>query len=272
MFFRLTPMVKNLLLINVGVFLIAIIGFGNLSLANSYLGLHYFTSDQFSPYQFFTYMFAHGGTTHLLFNMIGLIFLGPLLEQFWGSKRFLTFYLVTGIGAAVLYIGINSFSYYGMKERYESYILNPNPDDYDDFIHKYGNFRARNGRIYYKTKEPFIITYYENPQVGDYIDQSVRDVSLVYNLKVNTPMVGASGAIYGILMAIGLLFPNTQFLLFFMIPVRAKYIVLALGSLAIYNSFISEPGDNVAHLAHLGGMVFAFIMIQYWKRRRDKFY
>src|SRR5690606_9426523 len=102
MFGRLTPMVKNLLIVNVGVFLIGAIIFRNI---NVYLALYPFDSPYFKPYQLFTYMFAHGGFGHILFNMIGLMVFGSILEQFWGSNKFLIFYMVTGIGAALVYSG-----------------------------------------------------------------------------------------------------------------------------------------------------------------------
>ena len=128
MFARLTPMVKNLLLITVAAYLIpSILGWGRI---NSFLGLWHISSPNFQPYQFFTYMFAHGGFMHLLFNMLGLIFLAPLLEQFWGPKRFLTFYLITGIGAGVFYEGVKYAQTIPMKNKMEEYTANPNPDDF----------------------------------------------------------------------------------------------------------------------------------------------
>jgi rhomboid family protein len=262
MFARLTPMVKNLLLITVAAYLIpSILGWNNV---NAYLGLWHISSPNFQPYQFFTYMFAHGGFMHLLFNMLGLIFLAPLLEQFWGPKKFLTFYLITGIGAGVFYEGVKYAQTIPMKNKMEEYIANPNSDDFAVYMAKYAP-------QHYDGLYDFIEYYSENEKEGR--QQSISYVQQVYSLVINVPMVGASGAIYGILMAFGMLFPNTQLMLLFPpIPIKAKYFVLILGGIAIYSQFMNSSGDNVAHLAHLGGMFFAFIMIKIWGRDRQNFY
>jgi membrane associated rhomboid family serine protease len=263
MFARLTPMVKNLLLITVVAYLIpSILGWQNI---NAFLGLWHISSPNFKPYQFFTYMFAHGGFMHLLFNMLGLIFLAPMLEQFWGPKKFLTFYLITGIGAGIFYEGVKYTQTIPMKDKVEQYVANPNPDAFAVFISKYG------ARYWNEDMDDFIDYYYENERSGR--SQSISYVQQIYSAVVNVPMVGASGAIYGILMAFGMLFPNTQLMLLFPpIPIKAKYFVLILGGIAIYSEFSSKSGDNVAHLAHLGGMIFAFIMIRIWNKDRRNFY
>jgi membrane associated rhomboid family serine protease len=262
MFARLTPMVKNLLLITVAAYLIpSILGWGRI---NSFLGLWHISSPNFQPYQFFTYMFAHGGFMHLLFNMLGLIFLAPLLEQFWGPKKFLTFYLITGIGAGVFYEGVKYTQTIPMKNKMEEYIANPNPDDFAVYMAKYAP-------QHYNGLYDFIEYYSEHPAEGK--GQSISYVEQVYDAVINVPMVGASGAIYGILMAFGMLFPNTQLMLLFPpIPIKAKYFVLILGGFAIYSQLMNSGGDNVAHLAHLGGMLFAFIMIKVWAKDKRNFY
>jgi membrane associated rhomboid family serine protease len=263
MFARLTPMVKNLLLITVAAYLIpSILGWDNV---NAYMGLWHISSPNFQPYQFFTYMFAHGGFMHILFNMLGLIFLAPMLEQFWGPKRFLTFYLITGIGAGVFYEGVKYTQTIPMKNKMEAYEANPNPEDFALFMSNYGS------RYWNDDMDEFIDAYYEYPSQGK--ARSVSYVRQVYSAIINVPMVGASGAIYGILMAFGLLFPNTQLMLLFPpIPIKAKYFVLILGGMAIYSEFSNSSGDNVAHLAHLGGMLFAFIMIKVWNKDKSNFY
>ncbi|NNF20975.1 MAG: rhomboid family intramembrane serine protease, partial [Saprospiraceae bacterium] len=201
---RLTPVVKNLLIINVAVFLIAsVIGLSNL---NEVLGLYYFGSPSFMPFQIFTYMFAHGGFTHLLFNMLGLFFLGPLLEQFWGSQKFVIFYLVCGIGAGLIYNAINFTQLGPMKSAMETYEYSPNPDGFSDYVKKYYTFR--NQSVYKLYEE-----YYDNPNDQVLINKTRQIVREIYTLKLSIPMVGASGAIYGLLMAIAMLFPNTQFML-----------------------------------------------------------
>ena len=201
---------------------------------------------------------------HLLFNMLGLIFLAPLLEQFWGPKRFLTFYLITGIGAGVFYEGVKYAQTIPMKNKMEEYTANPNPDDFAVYMAKYAP-------QHYNGLYDFIEYYSEHPVEGK--RQSISYVEQVYDAVINVPMVGASGAIYGILMAFGMLFPNTQLMLLFPpIPIKAKYFVLILGGFAIYSQLMNSGGDNVAHLAHLGGMLFAFIMIKIWSKDKRSFY
>lgn len=261
MFGRLTPMVRNLLLVTVAAYLIpSVLGFRDINL---YVGLWHIQSPYFMPFQFLTYMFAHGGFGHIFFNMLGLFFLGPLLEQFWGPKRFLTFYLITGIGAGVLYTGIKYVQSAPIKSDMETYEAGPSPEAFDMFMSDHAS-----DRTYYGLQE-FIESYYENPRNSMIVSQSMQEVQSIYWGKINVPMVGASGAIYGILMAFGLLFPNMQLMLLFPpIPIKAKYLAMGLGAIAIYSGFRDSPGDNVAHFAHLGGMAFAFIMIHIWRPKK----
>lgn len=255
---RLTPIVKNLLIINVVIFLLqSLVKAIDVS---AIFALWNFGSENFAPYQFFTYMFAHGSFTHLLFNMFGLIFLGPLLEQFWGPKKFLTFYLITGIGAALVYSGIKGVELHNLKNAVSAYEANPDPERFNNFVEKYVGRPSQN--LY-----NLINAYAAEPNNQQYRENSVHIARRVYDENLNLGrMVGASGAIYGILMAFGLLFPNLELMLIFPpIPIKAKYMVLILGVLAIYLGFQRNPGDNVAHFAHLGGMVFAYIMIRFWR-------
>lgn len=263
--FRLTPVVKNLLIINVVVFLLQTL-VGGLNFTGI-LSLWKIGSDNFAPYQFFTYMFAHGGFGHILFNMLGLVFLGPLLEQFWGPKKFVTFYLITGIGAGLLYSGIEYVRMNKLETQVEEYVMNPTPDNLNVFVDKNSNYFGPS--IY-----DFISEFSKQPDNSAYVNESKAIVKNLYDKAFNYgSMLGASGAIYGILMAFGMLFPNTELMLLFPpIPVKAKYLVLVLGGIALYSGLSRNPGDNVAHFAHLGGMIFAFIMIKYWQSQRNKFY
>lgn len=262
---RLTPVVKNLLIINVAIFILQNI-LGGIDFTER-ISLWKLGSENFQPYQFFTYMFAHGSLFHILFNMLGLVFLGPLLEQFWGSKRFVTFYLICGLGAGVLYNGIEYFRAQSLKNDVEAYINSPGPSDFNRLI--LDHIDNPTTQVF-----NFIDKYDRNPD-DEYLEQqSISLARQLYKETVNYgSMLGASGAVYGILMAFGLLFPNTELMLLFPpIPVKAKYLVLALGLIALYSGFNRSAGDNVAHFAHLGGMIFAYIMIKYWQGRRDKFY
>lgn len=263
--FRLTPVVKNLLIINVVVFLLqTMMGSVNFT---GILSLWKVGSDNFAPYQFFTYMFAHGGFGHILFNMLGLVFLGPLLEQFWGPKKFVTFYLVTGIGAGLLYSGIEYVRMNNLERDVEEYIISPDPESFNQLMVEH--VTSLSPGLY-----EFIDQYSRNPESDRLKSESKEFAKHLYNQKFNYgSMLGASGAIYGILMAFGMLFPNTELMLLFPpIPIKAKWLVLILGGIALYSGLSRNPGDNVAHFAHLGGMIFAFIMIKYWQSQRNKFY
>jgi len=263
--FRLTPVVKNLLIINVVVFLLQIM-LKSVDVTG-FLALHRLGSPNFAPYQFFTYMFAHGSFEHIIFNMLGLVFLGPMLEQFWGPKKFITFYLVTGVGAALLYTGIEVFEMRSLRNDVETYLEAPTPDNFAIFVDE--NNRYFNNQVY-----EFQDEFSQNADNPQYIQQSKSYVQGLYDeIRLRRSMLGASGAVYGILMAFGLLFPNTQLMLLIPpIPIKAKYLVLFLGGYAIWAGFSRNPGDPVAHFAHLGGMIFAFIMIKYWQSKRDSFY
>lgn len=254
--FRLTPVLRILIIINIVVFGVKYLMPFNL---NGFLGLYYLDSSYFRPFQFITYMFAHADFWHLFFNMFGLVIFGPLIEQVWGSQRFFIFYLVCGIGAGVLYSGIH----YQQIKKYEiatqNYIDNPSPEDLVLYL-------KTNNEWAYQHSTDLIYKYDENPN-NPQIRQSSIELALAYfKQAANTPMVGASGSLFGVLMAFGLLFPNMQLMLLFPpIPVKAKYVVGFYAISALFGAVQNVPGDNVAHYAHLGGMVFGFIMFRMWK-------
>ena len=266
MFGRLTPAVKNLLMINV---LLQIVqGIFNVDL-NSIGGLRFIFSDHFLPFQFVTYMFLHGNFWHLLGNMFALFIFGPMLEMTWGSKRFIIFYFVTGIGAGILYSAINFYEINVLKIAIEEYIQNPDPYLLIDLIKS--NSLQINGNM-----SVFLENFQENPDNPLYIQESIDYANSIYNIMINgdqANMVGASGSVFGILLAFGMLFPNTELMLLFPpIPIKAKYFVLFYGLYELYAGIKNAPGDNVAHYAHLGGMLFAFILIKLWENKTDRFY
>lgn len=254
-------MVRSILIINIGIFVVtSLLGSSQFNM-NNVLALYKLDSPLFAPYQLFTYMFAHGGFMHILFNMIGLIVFGAFLEQFWGANKFLIFYLGTGIGAALIYSGINYVGNASFSSKVEDYYSAPNPDKFNSIIVK--NAKFAHAELY-----EFISNYSENPNDEDYIHQSKVLLEDLTKLRQRGSMVGASGAVYGLLMACAMLFPNLQVMLLFPpIPVKMKYLALVLGGMAVYSSFKDDPGDNVAHLAHLGGMVFAYFMIMFWRKQ-----
>jgi membrane associated rhomboid family serine protease len=272
MFGRITPVVRNLLIINVAVFFIDSLLSVDL---NALLGLRYVLADTFYPYQFVTYMFLHGSTLHLFSNMFALFIFGPLLEQFWGPKRFLIFYMVTGIGSGLLFSLTDYFEKRALQKDKEAYVENPNASDFSDFIAEHGTIGRIDGRIVNMVEAASRVEdgLYEFPNDTQLIKTSMEIVRGVYNLMSNIPMVGASGAIFGILMAFGMLFPNTTLMLLFPpIPIKAKYFVAIYGFFELYAGIQRNPGDNVAHFAHLGGMLVAFILLKIWKKQRNKFY
>lgn len=263
--FRLTPMVKNILLINVGIFIIQ--SFLKLPLS-SLFGVRVIFAEEFAIYQFLTYMWIHGSFGHLLGNMFAVFIFGPMLENVWGSKRFLAFYLYCGIGAALFYGTADYIEKRSLKVDTENYLASPNPEDFSIYILEHKSYRYNTSRLI-----DFSDEYYDNPGNNYYISQSKEVVRTTYNDICNIPMVGASGAVFGILMAFGMLFPNTVlYLLFPPIPIKAKYLVFFYGAYEVYAEISRSAGDNVAHLAHLGGMLIAYILLKVWQRNPNKFY
>ncbi|HOU95180.1 MAG TPA: rhomboid family intramembrane serine protease [Bacteroidales bacterium] len=240
-FFGMPPAVKNIIYINILMLLAnyASMAIFNVDL-NRILGIYFPASDQFRPIQILTHMFMHGGIWHLFFNMLALYMFGQILEQVWGSKRFLIYYFVSGLGAMATHFLVMAIQY----RQVMNYIT---PEQLQEVLD--------NGYTY-------------TLQLKAYTDPVMRKLQYI----LYTPTVGASGAIYGVLLAFGMLFPNTPLLLLFPpIPIRAKYFVLLYGGLELYLA-ITQPGSSVAHAAHLGGMIFGFILIKIWKKTTKTFY
>jgi membrane associated rhomboid family serine protease len=255
---NMTPMVRNILIINVVAFL-AFEMFGG----KAQFSLYDFRSPYFRPYQFLTHMFMHGNWLHLFSNMFSFFIFGPMLEYRWGAQRFLLFYLITGFGASLLYTGVRAYEFNQFEADAEAYISAPTPINFLNFQeeHLEGQYAA------------FAESFRKEPNNPSLINGTVNLVKEAYQTLINIPMLGASGAVFGILMAFGLLFPNTELmLLFFPFPIKAKYFVFFYGAYELYAGVQRLPGDNVAHYAHLGGMLFAFILIKVWEKDRTHFY
>jgi membrane associated rhomboid family serine protease len=235
---------KNLLILNVLFFLVKYVLESQGVNASQLLGMHYPASELFEPYQVVTHFFMHGNLFHILFNMIGLVVIGSHLERVWGKKRFFIFYFVTALGAMLLHIIVQGVEIYQITgELFPEIYFGTN-----DYGNVYAFQYAQDG----------------STLVAEWMQQAG---SIMY-----IPVVGASGAIYGLLMAFALLFPNTEFMLLFPpIPIKAKWLALILGGIALYSGF-ERSGDSVAHFAHLGGMLFGFIMIKIWQRNKNTFY
>jgi membrane associated rhomboid family serine protease len=271
--FQVLPLVvKNLLIIN-GLLFLATWVFQYQYDTNliDHLGLHYFSSDLFRPYQLVTYMFMHGGIDHIFFNMFALWMFGNVLENFWGSKKFLTFYMITGIGAALIFLGFQAFEYNQVNTAIADLVSSPTPEGYLSIMKDHFGQFMRIPEIEIQV-QAFANEWALNVQDPKYITHALTDINQLMVLRVDTPMVGASGAVYGVLLAFGMLFPNTLLYVYFLIPIKAKYFVILYGALELYMAIQNNPGDNVAHFAHLGGMLFGFILIKYWQKRSKRFY
>lgn len=232
------PVVKNLIIINVimlaGTYVFQKVLGMNL---NYYLGLFPVMSPLFKPWQVVTHMFMHGGLAHIFFNMWALWMFGKTLESVWGSKRFLIYYLATGLGAAFFHSLVN-------------------------YIELAPALSA--ARDYYSVDRINSTLLVEILQPGNQFQ--------ALGMALKTPTVGASGAVFGVLLAFGMLFPNTPlFIIPIPFPIKAKWMVIGYGVLELYLG-IMQPGSNIAHFAHLGGMVFGFILIKYWSKYSRNFY
>ena len=257
----LPPVVKNLLIINGLLFL------GSVSIASSlhfdltqYLGLFYFDSEYFVPYQYVTHLFMHGDFSHLFFNMFALWMFGNVIENLWGPKKFLIFYFVCGLGAAALLTLINWISISSIQDAFIAYKNTPSPDAFLKFVTEY--FPQ------YKVNSAAISEWRLDPSNTQYINGTYKLIQEAITAKINIPTVGASGAIFGLLLAFGMMFPNSLLYVYFAIPVKAKYFVIFYGAIELYAGVMNEPGDNVAHFAHLGGMLFGLLLIIYWRKKR----
>ncbi|WP_104383742.1 rhomboid family intramembrane serine protease [Sphingobacterium sp. HMA12] len=222
MFQQLTPVIKNLLIVNIVFFL----GSQFVPIAYNYLPVFYPDSPYFKIWQIITHMFMHADLGHIFFNMFSLVIFGPMIEHVLGPKRFLNFYLISGIGAWLLQMGVQGVEIYNAT----------------------GSFFP----------------------LHQSLDMSMLNTSnpgLVQEIYTSR-MLGASGAVYGVLLAFAYLFPNIplQFL-FIPVPVKAKYMIGGFILIEIYMS-LSRPGDSVAHLAHVGGALFGYLLLKFWKVRK----
>jgi membrane associated rhomboid family serine protease len=216
-FGKTTPVVLNLIIANVVVFLAQNL-FGERTTFDLF-ALHHYKADVYKPHQIITHMFMHGGIIHLLFNMYGLFMFGSIIEKIWGAKRFLFFYFACGLGAAILQLGSYAF---------------------------------------------------ENNQMDKAI-LSLETLIMYQKDLSDHATVGASGAIMGIVVAFGYLFPNTEMMVMpIPIPVKAKWLVMIIVAIDLFSGIANRPGDNVAHFAHLGGAITGFLLVLYWNKTNKK--
>jgi membrane associated rhomboid family serine protease len=214
-------MTKNLLIVNVLAFIATfVLERSGIDLTRM-LGLHFFLASEFHIYQFITYMFLHGGFTHILFNMFALWMFGSVIERVWGPKKFLFYYICCGVGA-------------GFTQELVQYIT------------------------------------YSMEGIAAYQYVNAGGVQMTTDAYINLwTTIGASGAVYGILLAFGMIFPNERlFIIPFPFPIKAKWLIVGYIAIELFSA-MSGPGDGVAHMAHLGGMLFGFLLIRYWQKHPD---
>ncbi len=229
-FGALPTVTKNLLIINVLMFgATFLLEKQGIDLTEK-LGLHYYKASLFKPYQFITYLFMHGSFMHLFFNMFAVYMFGSVLENAWGPKRFLIYYIFTGLGAALTQYVVFYFQ------------IAPNLAQFQALLEQTKN-------------------YAEQTQIIEY-----------RNAFLNSPgftVVGASGSLFGLLIAFGIMFPNAELMMLFLpIPIKAKYFVAIYGAIELFSGIANTASDNVAHFAHLGGMFFGFILLMIWRKKR----
>ena len=236
---NMTDTVKQLLILNILFF----IGAQFVPQATDLLALHYFESDKFKLWQPISHMFMHGGLMHIFFNMFALVSFGSALEHFWGPKKFLFFYFTCGLGAALIHSGIN---YYYFHDGLNTLVLN--------------GFKET--EILNLINEGKFMTSWQAVLAPDTFENMIGAL---------TPTVGASGAIYGLLVAFAFMFPNAELaLLFIPVPIKAKYFVPGIVLLDLFSGVTGYGifGGGIAHFAHVGGALFGFIMMWYWKKNQ----
>lgn len=262
--FGLPPVVKNLLILNILFFLGTYIAENSGFNLTRIFGLHYYQSPYFRPWQYVTYMFMHGGMMHIFFNMYALWMFGKILEEFWGAKRFLIYYFVTGIGAALLHTLVTWWSVSNMQSAIDMYMNTPSPETFSTLVKDHFPIYSDAIIDFVRSWNKDITNQQMILETQKFLDGRLLEI-------INIPTVGASGAVFGVLLAFGMLFPNTQLMLLIPpMPIKAKYFVLIYGGIEFYSAIWNQPGDNVAHFAHLGGMLFGFILIKYWKNKQFK--
>ena len=218
---NIPTMTKNLLIVNVLAFIATFVFERSGIDLTRMLGLHFFLASEFHIYQFITYMFLHGGFTHILFNMFALWMFGSVIERVWGPKKFLFYYICCGVGA-------------GFTQELVQYIT------------------------------------YSMEGIAAYQYVNAGGVQMTTDAYINLwTTIGASGAVYGILLAFGMIFPNERlFIIPFPFPIKAKWLIVGYIAIELFSA-MSGPGDGVAHMAHLGGMLFGFLLIRYWQKHPD---
>ncbi|MFZ4544395.1 MAG: rhomboid family intramembrane serine protease [Saprospiraceae bacterium] len=238
---QITPVVRDLLIINILFF----IGTQFSDTVSSMLALYYPSSENFRTYQLVTHFFMHANLMHLAFNMIGLYSIGMMLEMVWGGKRFLTYYFICAFGAAAVHLGMTYWEFFQLESLMKTYIAQPDLDAAITFFKRTG--------------------FELNSEDSSVIQAQMSEI---IKRRADIPMVGASGALYGLLAAVWYMFPETAFFIYFIpVPIKAKYLVPVILVLDLFMGFSRFGGDNVAHFAHIGGAVVGLIVLLLWYKK-----
>lgn len=258
--FNILPIaVKNLLIINC-LFFLAKVALGTRIDLDALLGLHYFASTDFHVWQFVTYMFMHGDFGHLFFNMFALWMFGSTVENVWGTKRFLLYYFITGVGAALFHYLVLFFEIHPMLALLNQFLDNPSLESFQYLVEH--NTNARFQDMFQNN-----LRYLQANNSTSALNELVAITNESKNLFVNSfNIIGASGAVFGLLLAFGMLFPDARIYIYFLIPMKAKWFVVLYGGLELLFG-ITGTQDGIGHFAHLGGMLFGLILILVWRRQ-----
>lgn len=268
-FTGITPAVKILLILNIVMYFLSMFIDSRMHVDTAHLlGLHLPQSVFWRPWQYVTHMFMHGSFGHLFFNMFALFMFGRILESVWGTKRFIIYYFVTGLGAAALHSLVSWYGLHNMQEQFYAFQSTPDAGVFAEFVRSH----VSNPRLLSQLMQ-FVDAWNAAPASSQFAGQAEYYMQSIIQAYTNVPTIGASGAVFGILLAFGMLFPNTElYLMFIPIPIKAKYFVLLYGAAELFFGLQNSVGDNVAHFAHLGGMLFGFFLILYWRKHSKKFY
>jgi membrane associated rhomboid family serine protease len=277
--FQILPVViKNLLIIN-GLVFLAQLTIDGMAASGDFspkegpimdlFALHHILSPLFKPWQLITHVFMHGGLMHIFGNMFALWMFGSVLENLWGPKRFLVFYIMCGLGAAVLHLASLYYESMPLLADIARFKAQPSPETFRLFFEK--NQVNSQAAVDYLNK--ILFEWSSNGTNPAIRSQAVNAVTDFAHQKLSEPTVGASGAVFGCLAAFGYLFPNTYIYLYFFVPIKAKWFVLGYIALELYFTWQTSAGDNVAHFSHLGGALVGFLLDLFWNRtNRRQFY
>jgi membrane associated rhomboid family serine protease len=277
--FQILPVViKNLLIINGLVFLAQLTFDGvmqgsDLQVKVGYVtdtfALHHIFSPLFKPWQLVTHMFMHGSLMHVFSNMFALWMFGSILENLWGPQRFLIFYLVCGLGAAIMHLGFLWYENLHLIQDFEAFKLHPTLQAYTNYYNTYD----LNSGYDYNIAARILAAWKAEPTNMQIADQAVLLVTDHANHSLSEATLGASGAVFGCLAAFGYLFPNTYIYLYFFVPVKAKWFVILYIAFELSMAVRNSAGDNIARWAHLGGALVGFLLVYFWnKTNRRTFY